>query len=154
MKNPDTSDCVCTSGDSASLSPNRAFVVETFFMLISQKQTPVSSDAWATGATFWGFLFIPPCFLSSLVFFFSFSLSASCSANSLINRSANTAPLKTFFPSWVALMHHARSTAGTSAWLTVIYLLHSESRQPYQRLWETFRNLLLLTSLFLSILPF
>lgn len=95
----------------------------------------------ATGATFRGFLFIPPCFLSSLVFF-SFSLSTSCSANCLINKSANTAPLKTFFPNWVALNHHARSITGTSAWLTVFYLLHRKSRQPYQRLWETFRNLL------------
>lgn len=44
-------------------------------------------------------------------------------------------------------MHHALelsvaiSITGTPAWLTVIYFLHSESRQPYQRLWEAITNL-------------
>lgn len=43
-KTPDSPDCVCTSGDLLSFSPNRVFVVETFAMLISQKQALVSSD--------------------------------------------------------------------------------------------------------------
>lgn len=73
IKIPDSPDCVCTSGDSLSFSPNRAFFVETFTVLISQKQTPLSSDTEQQERTFRGFFFILPHFVSSLVFFYLFS---------------------------------------------------------------------------------
>lgn len=149
MKKPDSPDCVCTSGDSISFSPNRAFVVETFTMLISQKQTLVSSDtSCAVGKRERPFFFFssPSVLVPCLALIFSFLFLSTSSANFVWSpQSAEQTRLlqNPFFYQWRVFVYacSTRRPTWTLARLTVIYLLHSASRQAYRRLWKIFTNL-------------